>query len=429
MSTAESSPFPFLARRTPPLRIVIACGGTVRAFHLRPWAAGAAALAGLVFALFYFTATGYLVFRDDLLAASLARQARLQQAYEDRIASLRSDIDRLTSRQLLNQEAFEARLERLFGRQAALDARQDIIAGLSQAARGAGLLAPDAAEAAPAAQPAADAETDTLTTGSIAPAGESRAPLAVAMLRTDTSGDPLPASDQTTRIVAVESSLDDLARDQVSYVEEMASDVAERSEKIASILARLGYVTRDEAMDEEAVGGPFLPLDDNADPETFRASVALVTGQIDRFTLLRRTAGRLPLAKPIANAAITSRFGARLDPFLRRPAMHTGVDFKAPIGYPARASAAGTVITAGYTGGYGYMVEVDHGGGVTSRYAHLSRVLAREGDIVARGAIVGRTGTTGRSTGPHLHYEVRVDGRAIDPMSYIRAGAELSAML
>ncbi|MBZ0230467.1 MAG: M23 family peptidase, partial [Bauldia sp.] len=122
------------SRRKPPHRIIIARGDNVRGFTVRPWVAATLTLTGIVFTCLYVLATGYLVFRDDLLAASLARTARQQQAYEDRIATLRSEIDRLTSRQLLNQEAFEAKLAHLVGKQAALDARQDIIAGLSQAA-------------------------------------------------------------------------------------------------------------------------------------------------------------------------------------------------------------------------------------------------------------------------------------------------------
>jgi murein DD-endopeptidase MepM/ murein hydrolase activator NlpD len=94
-----------------------------------------------------------------------------------------------------------------------------------------------------------------------------------------------------------------------------------------------------------------------------------------------------------------------------------------------RATAAGVVTEAGNSGGYGIMVEIDHGNGLTTRYAHLSSISVKVGDRVATGAVVGHVGTTGRSTGPHLHYEVRVDGEAIDPMRYIRAGRELRGIL
>src|SRR5262245_11425390 len=139
MSITGSGSFGPFARRKPPHRIIISRGEKVRTFTVRPWLAGTIAAVGVVFTVLYLAATGYLVFRDDLLAASIARQGRMQQAYEDRIASLRADIDRLTSRQLINQQAFDAKMDRLLGRQADLDTRQDIIAGLSQAVKRAGL--------------------------------------------------------------------------------------------------------------------------------------------------------------------------------------------------------------------------------------------------------------------------------------------------
>jgi murein DD-endopeptidase MepM/ murein hydrolase activator NlpD len=427
MSTAGVNPLRFISpqyRRKPPYRVILARGNNVKAFHIRPRLAAAAAIAAGVFAVLYFAATGYLVFRDDLLAASFARTARLQQAYEDRITSLRSDIDRLTSRQLLNQEAFDQRLDELLGRQADLDARQDTIASLSQAARSAGLL-PDEP---PVPRPRPTDEPDTVTTGSIAP---DNAPvgLAAVELRTGTVADPLPASAHATQIAAVESSIDTLAHDQVAYIEDIATAVAERSAKIADVLKRLGVKPKVEETADSDVGGPFVPVDEDADPEVFRENVDSITGQIEQFAELRQTAEQLPLGKPIPSAAITSGFGPRMDPFLHRPAMHTGIDFRIEPGYPVPATAAGTVISAQYAGGYGNMVEIDHGQGVTTRYAHLSSILVKKGDHVDEGTIVGRAGSTGRSTGPHLHYEVRVNGRAIDPMIYIRAGTELSALL
>src|SRR5664279_678222 len=148
------------ARRKPPHRVIIAQGENVRSFTIRPWLIATVGGVSLAFAVVYLSATGYLVFRDDLLAASIASKSRMQHAYEDRIAALRADIDRLTSRQLLNQEAVEAEMDRLSGRQAALDARQDSIAGLSQAARRAGIDPTDIPAAATAAAPP-DATDDT----------------------------------------------------------------------------------------------------------------------------------------------------------------------------------------------------------------------------------------------------------------------------
>lgn len=426
-STVGSGPLRSLARRKPPLRVVLAKGQNVRAFTVRPWFAASCGIIGAVFGVLYLTATGYLVFRDDLLAASIARQARMQHAYEDRIASLRADIDRLTSRQLLNQQAFDDKMGRLLDRQAALDARQDVIAGLSQAARRAGIAPGEPADAAAPPPSEAAAPTPRVKTSSATPIGP--APVAEAALRAGTTENPLPASGEPPGIGIVETSLDLLAREQVAYVEEVASKVGEQTDKMAFLLKKLGHEPPGENGDESGVGGPFIPLADNVDPDTFRSSVAVVTDHLERFAAMRRFAGKLPLAKPIPDATVTSSFGPRLDPFFRRPALHSGVDFRAPSGYPIRATAGGTVVAAAYTRGYGRMVEIDHGNGVTTRFAHLSQILVKRGQVVAEGALIGRAGSTGRSTGPHLHYEVRVDGRASDPMRYIKAGAELTPLL
>ena len=439
MSTAALDSVHSFARRKPPHRIIIAHGDSVRSFTLRPWLIAAVAGTALVFGFLYLCATGYLVFHDDLLGASISRQARMQRAYEDRIAALRSDLDRLTSRQLLNQEAVESEMSRIAGRQAALDARQDSIATLSQAVRSAGVIPveppPTAVDAGSSADtvdsPASDSEDsaprDPQTTSSIAPIRASLVPLAFALpLRAPAPVNPPPGSS----LAAVDASLDKLARDQVAYVDSVAVNVSQRANKIASILTQLGQrVPPSHTPANSDVGGPLVEIDDSADPETFRSSVDLIAGEIERFGTIRRLATQLPLSRPLADAMITSGFGARLDPFLGRPALHTGVDFRAISGSPARATAGGTVIIAGEAGGYGNMVEIDHGNGITTRYGHLSEIDVTVGQVVAKDAIIGHTGSTGRSTGPHLHYEVRVDGAPIDPMTFINAGHQIASLL
>ena len=115
----------------------------------------------------------------------------------------------------------------------------------------------------------------------------------------------------------------------------------------------------------------------------------------------------------------------RVDPFLHIAAMHTGIDFRGDTGEAVHATAAGTVTNAGWSGGYGKMVEIDHGNGLSTRYGHLSQIDVNVGDEVRIGQVVGRMGSTGRSTGPHLHYETRIDGEAVDPQKFLNAGARL----
>ena len=123
---------------------------------------------------------------------------------------------------------------------------------------------------------------------------------------------------------------------------------------------------------------------------------------------------------------VSSTFGARLDPFTRGYAMHTGLDLRAETGEPAYATAAGRVTVADYNGGHGNMVEIDHGHGLATRYAHLSAYAVTPGQWVAAGALVGRVGSTGRSTGSHLHYETRIDGEPVDPQRFLRLADALA---
>jgi murein DD-endopeptidase MepM/ murein hydrolase activator NlpD len=139
----------------------------------------------------------------------------------------------------------------------------------------------------------------------------------------------------------------------------------------------------------------------------------------------------LPTALPIRGAWDSSTFGWRTDPITGQRAMHEGVDFTADIGTPITAAAAGVVITAERHAEYGNMIEIDHGDGLTTRYAHASRLLVNAGEVVKRGEKIAEVGSTGRSTGPHLHFEVRVDGVAKNPNRFLTAardGASLAKL-
>ena len=128
----------------------------------------------------------------------------------------------------------------------------------------------------------------------------------------------------------------------------------------------------------------------------------------------------IPSRYPIAGARISSGFGNRRDPFTKRLARHTGVDLSAPRGTPILASAGGTVRYAGYRRAYGNTVEIDHGRGLVTRYAHASKVLVRAGQVVLPEQAIAMVGSTGRSTGPHLHFEVLRNGTYVEPMNYLK---------
>ncbi len=133
----------------------------------------------------------------------------------------------------------------------------------------------------------------------------------------------------------------------------------------------------------------------------------------------------VPTQQPVAGGALGSSFGWRIDPLNGRSALHTGLDFPAEPGTPILAAAGGVVVTQEYHPAYGNMVEVDHGNDLVSRYGHASRVWVKKGDLVKRGQKIAEVGTTGRSTGPHLHFEVLVQGVFQDPQKFLTAGQKL----
>ena len=126
--------------------------------------------------------------------------------------------------------------------------------------------------------------------------------------------------------------------------------------------------------------------------------------------------GGMPAGMPLSRARLTSAFGYRTHPLHGGSRMHSGVDLAAPAGTPVQATADGIVTAAGWRGGYGILVSLRHGGGVQTRYAHLSAIAVREGTAVKAGQVIGYVGSTGNSTGPHLHYELRVNGQAVNPV-------------
>jgi len=145
-------------------------------------------------------------------------------------------------------------------------------------------------------------------------------------------------------------------------------------------------------------------------------------GRMDRLQGLEKLLREMPLVPPVDDFRVSSRFGRRLDPINGEWGFHGGLDIPGNEGSPVRATAPGKIVFSGKRGRYGVMVEIDHGNGVTTRYGHLLRSLVREGQHVRYRARIGEMGSSGRTTGTHLHYEVRVGGKSRDPMNFIQAG-------
>jgi murein DD-endopeptidase MepM/ murein hydrolase activator NlpD len=204
-------------------------------------------------------------------------------------------------------------------------------------------------------------------------------------------------------------------------------------EQLESIIADTGLdpdalkrqAKRAAAKDKKAEGGPYIPPHLNTS-EAMPKETTHLFSELDDLSMLRNIIGSLPLAKPMKNADMQSVFGHRVDPFNGRLAFHSGMDMAAPAGAAVLSAGNGVVVDAGRDGAYGNKIDIDHGNGVISRYGHLNRINVRKGEFVTTGQAIGIQGSTGRSTGPHLHYEVRYFDKPINPQRFIEAGRDIS---
>ena len=462
MSLRET--FPRLGLPTSHYFFSLSRGDSIRTLAMRPaflW--GLAALLTLSLAWGAASAV-YLACHEQLVGALIARQAHMQSDYQDRLNDVQARLDEATSRRLVEHTLFDAKMRELLTRQARLEQRGSLVAALAAEAETRGsstpgqrqaaaeVTAPDALGAIEALGPAAAAGgIDDAAARAYAPAsgftseprsarppplGEPLAkfsdlnddPEAHARARmTAASGDP--GLDPTQRLGLISHSLDRTEDRQMTTLAAIDRLASRSSARDAAIVAETGLDPAKLSAQHDAggVGGPYIPVDADPKAPEFDKAVARVSRDVALAERLKSLMRFMPVRKPLAgDADITSPFGYRVDPFLGRPALHSGVDLIQAYGAEIHSTAAGRVIHVGLMGGYGLMVEIDHGNGLTTRYAHMSEALVSEGEDVRQGAVVGRIGSSGRSTGPHLHYEVRIDGDPVDPERFLRAGVQLT---
>lgn len=198
-------------------------------------------------------------------------------------------------------------------------------------------------------------------------------------------------------------------KEKESLISNAVSDLTERSDIIEEIVGSIGIkFPKDTRPDVKNSGGPFIAGETvHQDELIYRA---------DRYI---KTIRLLPFGRPI-KGPITSRYGKRRDPLNKKSAFHTGIDFRGNRGEEIKSMADGVVKKAFKNGGYGNYVMIDHGNGYTTSFSHMQKYLVRRGDRVKRGQVIGLVGNTGRSTGPHLHYEVALDGKTINPYNFMK---------
>ncbi len=242
---------------------------------------------------------------------------------------------------------------------------------------------------------------------------------------------PPVAPEAPLRPEAAIKAIAGVEHDQERLLADADAYVAGKAERIRAALHLAGVPAAGAAAPppHAAAGGPLIPLDDpkalaralDVD-DAFARRVAAAADHIESLKRLNESVGKAPLGQPVPHLDLSSGYGVREDPITGRNAFHPGQDFAGALATPVSATAQGVVSFTGQKAGYGQVVEVSHADGFMTRYAHLSRILVRTGQKVAAGQAVGAMGSSGRSTGVHLHYEVWRNGQLQDPTRFIKAG-------
>jgi murein DD-endopeptidase MepM/ murein hydrolase activator NlpD len=255
----------------------------------------------------------------------------------------------------------------------------------------------------------------------------------VASLPSDVKGQPTSSNEEAARTAAkVSAALPEakgfaqIEARQLALVQRLTLFADARSSRTEQALRKLGLDPRSVigTTRREGMGGPLLRYatapGGGMDSRFERLGVSLA-----RMNALERGLESVPQVRPASQAAMTSGFGYRRDPFTGGAAMHAGLDFAGPVGAPIYAAAKGRVSFVGTRGAYGNVVEISHGNGLVTRYAHMSRFAAKVGQQVAAGEVIGAIGNTGRSTGPHLHFEVRNNDRPMNPRLFLERAPDV----
>ncbi len=236
----------------------------------------------------------------------------------------------------------------------------------------------------------------------------------------DSSGEAAATVDKVSLSVPEAATLAKIEARQLAFVEGLTRYADWRSQRAAAALKKLG-LNPDSMIrnaDRSAMGGPLEKLSTDADggidPRFERLGLSVA-----RMDALERGLAGVPQVAPAAVGMVSSSYGYRRDPFTGAAAMHKGLDFRGPTGSPIFAAADGRVSFVGRKSGYGNVVEIRHGNGLMTRYAHMSKFAAKVGQAVEAGQTIGAIGSTGRSTGPHLHFEVRINNRAVNPRTFL----------
>ena len=408
-----------------PLRITVGWGSIISVLVLM--AMLAAWGAGMSFMLL----TG-----DRLSHTLIAQNSEMQDAYEQRLQAFRAEIARLTleiEQSKFDQNSVEGRVVELGRRQRQIEAR------LMALYRLADLIAPGVAgsSGATTAPSGGSVPLPPQRGGPPMPAPNTRGayefeqpPVMVAQLGgvppAPDPGTPV-SSEMETFITRMDAALTRATKMQEDVLALMVRVTEVRVIRFKQALQEIGMAEDAplvKGKSEPALPAIILPISEQNTP--FAAKIAQVRQNFGLMHRIRYVVEALPLLKPTQDEIrYSSGFGFRIHPITRVQKMHAGIDMAAPIGTPVRAAGSGVVLSAGWGGGYGNLVQIDHGNGLVTRYAHLSQINVAAGQPVSMGTSVGLMGSTGASTGSHLHFETRISGNPVNPACFMLAGDKL----
>jgi murein DD-endopeptidase MepM/ murein hydrolase activator NlpD len=461
----------------PERQIYIRSDGRVQFFTFGPTLQATLAGLSLIFLGWVAFATVNVIFKDRIIAAKDHRYQQMQSAYENRVADLQLSYDELNGALVSAEDRFKSTADELQLKQNTimtfLNQKHQVDATLSGLANTGIRVGSDRApaESGEAAGPSDGIDNAGPMTGLppppkvSAPAGSSILPVMPQPVAPQPrTAKPTKASfldfggamghltgllfghsTQAPRALTLNFAAHPALRvldDQTNRVARIGvqetvlmvraqGEVAHGVAELQSVIRHAGINPDDYARRFEGahgMGGPDIPLQnvriDGIADQNFSDAFLRASAVLDQLNTLMSAMRHIPLTTPVTGSQFerTSGFGARIDPFTGRYSFHPGVDFAGPWGSLISATAPGTVVFAGERGGYGNMVEIDHGFGIHTRYGHLSSILVQVGAKVPKGAPIGKLGSTGRSTGPHVHYEVWYDDVVRNPSTFIEAG-------
>jgi murein DD-endopeptidase MepM/ murein hydrolase activator NlpD len=406
-------------------QIYLRAEGEVQFITLRPWVQVAGVTLLLVGSFWLAFSTINIAFKGQLLALRERGMYDARLEYEDRIAAMRQEVDRLNDRLLIDQGEYLSQVDKVrteidqlverhkrlveFFRQSAASAGGDVLPSPSL---------PDVLQK-PVEEMPADSHGDQTSLR--------RSPYKGGLNEfdfTERYAAPFRTAAEVARPIAdLKAMLGNYRKMEVALMDEALDHAEQRVARAGKIFKRLGIDDKSVVANSDhqiAAGGPLIPVLSSADDnDPTHERLAKILEANEAYEKMKYEAMQLPLHVPLKTITrMTSGYGIRRDPFRHTIAMHAGVDFKSDLNSAVYATADGKVNVAGWEGAYGRMVEILHDNGVATRYAHLSSITVALGDRVKRGELVGRLRNTGRSTGPHLHYETRVRGRAVDPVRF-----------